>query len=112
MFAPLCRRGCFSNSKFVNTLQHNISYIPTRSASDVARENQIKAAVAQKKYKAQTKEASIEAETEAAKAMLEVLSLQHWNYMLLPANQKECIGRELCLRSLRVPTYSNTSTIR
>ena len=39
-----------------------------RSASDVARENQIKAAVAQKKYKASSEASRAEAESEAAKA--------------------------------------------
>ena len=54
-----------------STILYNYVHISNcRSTSDVARENQIKAAVAQKKYKAQTASASAEAESEAAKVKL------------------------------------------
>lgn len=39
-------------------------------------------------------------EEEAAKAMLDIVFGLHWDYSRLPSNQKECIGRELCLRSI------------
>ena len=55
---------------FYNTIYNYVHISNCRSTSDVARENQIKAAVAQKKYKAQTASASAEAESEAAKVKL------------------------------------------
>ena len=60
--------NCYYILQYYTTIYVHISNC--RSTSDVARENQIKAAVAQKKYKAQTASASAEAESEAAKVKL------------------------------------------
>lgn len=95
------------NQNIVN--QINVDLPPPvpgkRSISDVQREEEIKRKVSNDEFKRE------ESEAEAAKAMLEIV-LGSKSSLTLPASQQECLGRELCLRSLATDDSQLTSVQR